>query len=114
MLKTSAYLVMTGSILCALQTATGPPAAALDRWIELTNNTRMVIAEIYVSRVGAQLWEIDLLGSDLLAPASSVFVNIDDGAGCRFDLKTVFDDGTTQILRNVNICATERYAISYR
>jgi hypothetical protein len=114
MLKTSDYLVMTGSILCALQTATGPPAVALDRWIEFTNNTRIVIAELYVSRVGAQLWDIDLLGAELLAPASSALVKIDDGAGCRFDLKTVFDDGTTQILRNVNVCATEKYAISHQ
>ena len=114
MLKISGYLVMTGSILCALQIATGPPASALDRWIEFTNNTRMAIAEIYISRVGAQLWNVDLLGPDLLAPASSVLVNIDDGAGCRFDLKTVFDDGTTQIRRNVNVCDVERYAISYR
>ena len=114
MLKISSYLFLTGSILCTLQTATGPPASALDRWIELTNNTRMAIAEIYISRVGAQLWNVDLLGPDLLAPASSVLVNIDDGAGCRFDLKTVFDDGTIQVLRNVNVCAAERYAISDR
>jgi hypothetical protein len=114
MLKRSGYLVMTGSIVCTLQTATGPPAAALDRWIELTNNTRMVIVEIYLSLVGAQRWEVDLLGSDLLAPSDSALVKIDDGAGCRFDLKTVFDDGTTRILRNVNVCATERYAISHR
>jgi hypothetical protein len=114
MLKISGYLVMTGSILCALQAATGPPAVALDRWIEFTNNTRMVIAEIYISRAGAQTWNVDLLGPDLLAPASSVQVNIDDGAGCRFDLKTVFDDGTIQVLRNVNVCAAERYAISHR
>ena len=83
MLKISGHLAMTGSILCTLQAATGPPAAALDRWIEFTNNTRMVIAEIYISRVGAQLWDVDLLGTDLLAPASSVLVNIDDEAGCR-------------------------------
>jgi hypothetical protein len=114
MLKTSGYLVITGSVLCALQAATGPPATALDRWIEFTNNTRMVIAEIYVSHVGTQLWDVDILGSDLLAPTSSTLVKIDDGGGCRFDLKAVFDDGTTQILRNVNICATERYAISHR
>ena len=114
MLKISGHLVMTGSILCTLQTVTGPPAFALDRSIEFTNNTRMVIAEIYISRVGAKLWNVDLLGSDLLAPASSVLVNIDDGAGCRFDLKTVFDDGTIQVLRNVNVCAAERYAISHR
>ena len=114
MLKISSYLFVTGSILCTLQTTPKPPASALDRWIEFTNNTRMVIAEIYISRVGAQLWNVDLLGTDLLVPASSVLVNIDDGAGCRFDLKTVFDDGTTQIRRNVNVCDVERYAISYR
>jgi hypothetical protein len=74
----------------------------------------MVIAEIYVSRVGARLWDVDLLGSDLLAPTSSTLVKIDDGEGCRFDLKAVFDDGTTRILRNVNVCVTERYAISHR
>ena len=114
MLKISGHPLITGSILCTLQAATGPPAAALERWIEFTNNTRMVIAEIHVSRVGARHWEVDLLGSDLLAPTSSALVKIDDGAGCRFDLKTIFDDGTTQILRNVNVCATERYAISHR
>ena len=112
MLKISGYRVMTGSLLCALQTATGPPASALDRWIELTNNTRMAIVEVYISPVGAQLWDVDLLGADILAPASSVLVDIDDGAGCRFDVKTVFDDGSTQIRRNVNVCKVERYAIS--
>jgi hypothetical protein len=48
-------------ILCTLQTATGPPASALNQWIELTNNTRMTIVEIYVSRVDAERWNIDLL-----------------------------------------------------
>ena len=66
------------------------------------------------SHFGSELWNTDLLGDDYLAPASSVLVNIDDGAGCRFDFKTVFDDGTTQIRRNVDVCAVERYAISYR
>ena len=110
--KIAAYS-MAGSILCTVQTAIGHPAAALDRRIELTNNTRMAIVEIYVSQVSAGRWEVDLLGPDNLAPASSILVNIDDAAGCRFDFKTVFDDGATQIRRNVNICV-EKYAISYR
>ena len=114
MIKISLYPIVSGAILCALQTATGPPASALDRWIELTNNTRMAIVEIYISRVGAEFWNVDLLGADFLAPASSVLVNIDDRAGCRFDVKTVFDDGTTQVRRDVDVCAIERYAISYR
>jgi hypothetical protein len=112
--KISGHLIMTGSILCVLQTATGFSAFALDRWIEFTNNTRMAIAEIYISRIGSRLWNVDLLGDDLLAPASSVLVKIDDAGGCRFDLKTVFDDGSTQIRRNVNVCDVERYAISGR
>jgi hypothetical protein len=114
MLKIAAHPIVAGSILCALQAATGPPASALDQWVELTNNTRMTIAEIYISRVGAQLWDIDLLGTDFLAPASSVWTSIDDAAGGRFDFKTVFDDGTTQIRRNVNVCGLEKYAISFR
>lgn len=114
MFKISGSPIMAGSILCALQTATGPPASALDRWVELTNNTRMAIVEIYISHVGSEFWNIDLLGADFLAPASSVLVNIDDRTGCRFDFKTVFDDGTTQIRRDIDVCAVERYAISYR
>ena len=114
MFKIAAHAIVAGSILCALQAAAGPPASARDQWIELTNNTRMTIVEIYISRVGAQLWDIDLLDADFLAPASSVWTSIDDTAGCRFDFKTVFDDGTTQIRRNVNVCRVEKFAISCR
>jgi hypothetical protein len=114
MFKISGLPIMAGSIICALQTATRPPASALDRWIELTNNTRLPIVEIYISHARSERWNIDLLGDDYLAPASSVLVNIDDGAGCRFDFKTVFDDGATQIRRDVDVCAIKRYAISYR
>jgi hypothetical protein len=114
MIKISGYPIVAGTIVCALQTATGPPTSALDRWVELTNNTRMTIVEIYISHVGAEFWNVDLLGADFLAPASSVLVKIDDRAGCRFDVRTIFDDGTTQVRRDLDICAIERYAISYR
>jgi hypothetical protein len=114
MIKISGYGIVAVAILYALQIATGPPAFALDRWVELTNDTRMTIVEIYISHVGADFWNVDLLGQDLLAPAGSVLVKIDDPAGCRFDVKTVFDDGSTLVRRDVNICAIERYAISYR
>ena len=114
MFKIAAPPIIAGAILCALQAATGPPASALDQWVELANNTRMTIVEIYISHVGAQLWDIDLLSTDFLAPASSVWSSIHDTAGCRFDFKTVFDDGTTQIRRNVNVCGVEKYAIYCR
>jgi hypothetical protein len=46
MVKMSGLPIRRGRSFVPLQTATGPPAFALDRWIELTNNTRMAIVEI--------------------------------------------------------------------
>ncbi len=115
MFKIWTSALMAGSILCAVQTATGPPASALDRHLELTNNTRMAIVEVYVAQVGTGRWQKDLLGDAILAPANSLLVDVDDETGsCRFDFKTVFDDGTSLIRRDINVCAVERYAISYR
>jgi len=59
MIKISGYPIVAGAILCALQSATGPPAFALDRWVELTNNTRMTIVEIFISHAGAEFWNVD-------------------------------------------------------
>jgi hypothetical protein len=107
--------VIVGSILGVLQTATGPPASAFERQIELTNNTRVAIIEVEIARVGTGLWERDLLGDNILLPAQSLIVDIDDGKGhCRLDFKTVFDDGTSLIRRDIDLCAVERFAISYR
>jgi hypothetical protein len=115
MFRIWAPALSAGLVLCLLQTATGPPVSAFDRQLELTNNTRMAIAEILIARFGTERWERDLLGDDILAPAQSLTVEIKDREGyCRFDFKTVFDDGTILIRRNVDVCALERFAISYR
>lgn len=115
MLKIWGSAIAAGSVLCAVQTATGPPASALDRRLELTNNTRMAIVEIYIAPVRTGRWQQDLLGDDILPPANSIDLDLNDGNGyCRFDFKTVFDDGTSLIRRDVNLCGLQRYAISYR
>jgi hypothetical protein len=85
MFKFSVSPIIAGSIIGALHTATGPPASALERWIERTNNTRMPIVEIFLSPVRSHRWNIDFLGDDFLAQASSVLVNIDDGMRCPID-----------------------------
>jgi hypothetical protein len=115
MFKICACAVTLGSMLCLLAPATGPPALALDRHVQLTNSTRMVIVEFYASRGGSGNWQQDILGEEFLPPGQSVVVDIDDQTGyCRFDLKAVFDDGTNLIRRNVNICDAEGYAVSHR
>jgi hypothetical protein len=55
--------VIAGSFLGVLETATGSPASAFDRRIELTNNTRMAIVEIQIAHVGTGRWERDLLNA---------------------------------------------------
>ena len=61
--------LIAASILCVLETATGPPARAFERNVELTNNTRMAIIEIQIARLGTERWGRDLLGEDILLPA---------------------------------------------
>jgi hypothetical protein len=115
MVKILGSAAMAGSILCALQTATGGPAAALDRHIQFTNNTRVTIVEIYIAEVGTGRWQQDLLGDEFLLPANSVLVDFDDAIGyCRFDLKFIYDDGTGVLRQNVNICREEGFALSDR
>src|SRR5205809_256551 len=104
MFKIATHPIMAGSILCALQTATGPPAAALDQWVKLINNTRVTIVKLTSLTSVPSFGTIDLLGADLLSLDISVLTSIDGVVVCRFYLKIVFDDGTTQIRRNVNVC----------
>ncbi|MGB9643888.1 MAG: hypothetical protein WCB44_01930, partial [Stellaceae bacterium] len=54
--------MIAGSLLGILETATGSPASAFDRRVELTNNTRMAIVEIQIAQIGTGRWERDLLG----------------------------------------------------
>ena len=102
------------SLLYTLEVVPGLPVAAFERQMELTNSTRMAIIEIYAAPVSSGRWNQDLLGTEILAPASSALVSIDDGSGCRFDFMTVFDDGTTLVRRGINVCEVQKYAISYR
>jgi hypothetical protein len=106
---------IAGPLLCLFEMTTGPPAAALDRHIQLTNTTRRTVVELFAAEIGSGDWRIDLLGEDFLPPGAIAVVDVEDKSGnCRFDLKAVFDDGSELIRRNVNICALEGYVLSYR
>jgi hypothetical protein len=115
MLKLPEAAAVGVSVMCTVGSATGPPASAFETYLELTNNTRMPIVEIYAAPVGSGRWQPDLLKDEILPPADSLQVNVDvEGASCRFDFKIVFDDGTNWVRRSIDVCALQRYAISYR
>ena len=57
------------------------------------------------SNAGANTWEEDILGVDVLASGSSVSINFDDGTGsCNFDFKAVFPDGDEVVQPDVDVC----------
>lgn len=91
--------------LIAVMMATAHPASALDRRVEIVNDTGYTIVRFYGSNKGTDSWEEDILGEDVLPSGSSVMINFDDDTGyCKFDFKAVFDDGDELVKQNVNVC----------
>ena len=98
------------ALSAALALATALPAAALDRRVEIINNTGFTIVEFYGSNTGSDSWEEDILGPDVLPSGASVVINFDDASGyCMFDFRAVFEDGDVLERARVNVCETATF-----
>ncbi|HTN61089.1 MAG TPA: hypothetical protein VL147_05985, partial [Devosia sp.] len=85
-------------------------AAALDRRVQINNNTDYDIIEFYASNTGTEDWEEDILGSDILPAGDSLVINIDDGSGyCKFDFLAVFEDDDQVVSNNNNVCELSEF-----
>ena len=93
------------SLAATLFTLTNSAAMALDRQVQVNNQTSYTIVEFYASNTGTSDWQEDILGSDVLPSGSSVMINIDDGTGyCKYDFLAVFDDGDELVSADNNVC----------
>ena len=80
-------------------------ASALDRRVEIINESSYDIREFYASNVDSKSWEEDILGRNILPAGSSVVINIDDGSGyCLYDFKAVFADDDEVTSSDNNVC----------
>lgn len=103
----SVVAVTLASTLFAL---TNSAAMAMERQVQINNQTSYTIVEFYASNTGTADWQEDILGSDVLASGSSVSINIDDGSGyCKFDFLAVFDDGEQLVSANNNVCELDEF-----
>ena len=94
----------------ALLALTSSAAVALERKVQINNQTSFTIVEFYASNTGTADWQEDILGSDVLAAGSSVMINIDDGSGyCKFDFLAVFDDGDELVSSDNNVCELDEF-----
>lgn len=85
-------------------------ASAEDRRVRIINETNHTIERFYASNIAQESWEEDILGKDVLEPGQDVTIDIDDGSGrCKFDFKAEFDDGTSLVRKNINVCEISSY-----
>tara|TARA_R110002124_G_scaffold9586_6_gene49224 strand:+ start:3105 stop:3440 length:336 start_codon:yes stop_codon:yes gene_type:complete len=88
-------------------------ASALDRRVNINNLTGSVMTEFYASNTGADDWEEDILGDQVVGAGETATINIDDGSGyCKFDFKAVFDDGAEVISADNNVCELSDFNIN--
>lgn len=102
-----------GAIAAAALAATTLPAAALDRWVTIVNNTGYTMVRFYASHRDARSWEENIFGGKVLYSGYNVVVNIDDGSGyCIFDFKAVFDDGDEVESFGNNVCELSTFTFN--
>ena len=93
------------TLALALVMAAALPSFAENRKMTIVNNTGFTMTNFYGSNKGANSWEEDILGNNVLPSGNSVEINFDDNSGyCKFDLKAVFEDGDEVVQAGVNVC----------
>lgn len=91
------------------------PAFAADLVFTLDNQSTSAINEFYVSGVDQNDWGKDILGQDVLSGGSQATITIyDAGDVCQFDLRLVYEDGSTTDERGIDVCELENatYAVT--
>jgi hypothetical protein len=87
------------------------PALAEDLHINIKNNTSTDLTELYVSHVGTNSWEENILSGDV-ASGEDQPVDIEDGRStCNYDIKAVFSDGGTAEFRGQNLCKITEFTV---
>ena len=85
-------------------------ANALDRRVQINNQSSYDIVEFYASNTDSRSWEEDILGKSILPAGDSVVINIDDGTGyCKYDFLAVFEDGDEVTSTDNNVCELSQF-----
>jgi len=99
--------------------------AAVRGWVQIGRNnspspTPIALVDV-IDRVQSSAVTIDVttldgsfVGSGFVSASGGVILTNAHVVVGLSTLKIVFDDGTTQIRRNVNVCGVEKYAITFR
>lgn len=107
---TAARTAIAAALVGLFFVVSAAPSQAEDRRVRIINETQTTMVEFYASNVGADTWEEDILGNDVLPAGDSVMMNIDDGTGyCLYDFRAVFADGDVLVRERVDVCEISSY-----
>ena len=110
-MKLSALVWTAAAAVALISPAFGEGA---DLHFSVKNDTSNAIKELYVSHVGTDSWENDLLGGDAIQPGEEQPIVINDGRdGCKYDVKVVYDDGSSNEEREQDLCSFDGGTYEY-
>ncbi len=87
--------------------AQGPPGG---RIVTVRNQSPRPVNELYVSPQTADQWGEDRLGDHTMNPGAFLRLHLGRSRGCVFDFKVIYDDGSREEHRGVNLCRTRQLA----
>lgn len=98
----------------ALLLAVASPALAADETLSVNNRTGYTISQIFISPTQTNGWEEDVMGEDTLEPNTSVDIDFSRSEDtCKWDLKAVYDDETSAVWRNIDLCKISTITLFY-
>jgi len=101
---------MRRTILMALPIAAwvmaAAPARAQNEPVRFYNRAALPATALHVMRAGQTSWSANLLNRGPLAPGQFHSVRLGEGAGCRFSVRLVLQNGTEILRQDADVCPT--------
>lgn len=79
----------------------------------MTNNTGMILIDVFISPDNANDWGSDVIPKDMILDGETfVFKFSVDEQHCVWDIMFTADNGTKYYMQNVNLCSTTNLTLS--
>jgi hypothetical protein len=106
-------MALKPTVALAMFVLSAGSAVAQDLDFTLVNGTGLPIDLIYLAPAGTGHWGPDLLGQYQLGDKDSKKLKSDSASGCRQDIKLVFDDKTSAVWPQINLCESDKIVLHY-